>query len=157
MSLHAAIKSHLLHHSKVALLVDDRVYHMTVLSTRAPKRPYIVFQVISQDRWRHMSNTCGVVDTEVQINIYADKHEGADAAGKQIGAYTVAEEVRKSLDHLNHRTIGRAPDSLTVNAAFLNNSFADYTVDPDGREWGAFRVVQEWRIVHEESLPVLAV
>jgi hypothetical protein len=148
LSLFAAIKSHLLHDSKVALLVDDRVYHMAVLGERTPKRPYIVFQIIGRDGWRHMENTCGVVDGSVQITCYGDRDTDVD---------DVSEAVRRSLDHLNHRTIGRAPDTITVRAAFLEDEFPGYTSDDDGREWGAFSVIQEWRIVHAQSLPALAV
>jgi hypothetical protein len=146
VSLFAAIKSHLLHHSKISLLVDDRVYHM--VARRNPVRPYIVFQIISQDRWRHMTAVCGVVDTDVQLNCYADTADDADE---------LAEAIRDSLDHFNHDDIGRAPDTIEVRAAFLNNSFMDTAPDPDGREYGLSRAVQEWRILHTESLPALAV
>lgn len=166
MSLFAAIKSHLLHASRVGLLVtaridpntrrslpplpvgEGRVFHMAVLSQRAPERPYIVFQLIGRDGWRHMENTSGVVDAPVQITCYADRDTDVD---------DVSEAVRRSLDHLHHRTIGRAPDTIMVRGAFLNDAFPDYIHDDDGREWGAFKIIQEWKIVHEESLPLLAV
>jgi hypothetical protein len=136
MSLHAAIKSHLLHHSQVALLVGDRVYHMAVLGTRAPKRPYIVFQ------------TGAVTDAEVQITCYGNK---------DTQALDLANEIRMSLDHLHHRTIGRAPDTVTVRGAFWRRTIPDYDPDPDGREWGVFKAIQEWTIKYEHSLPALAV
>jgi hypothetical protein len=150
MSLFAAIKSHLLHHSKVALLVGDRVFHMAVLGQRAPRRPYIVFQIIddSGEDWRHMANAGTVTDAEVQIACYGDK---------DTQSCELANEVRKSLDHANHRDIGRAPDTVTVRGAFWRRDIPDYTPDPDGREWGTFKVIQEWTIRYEHSLPELAV
>ena len=147
MSLFAAIKSHLLHDSRIALLVGDRVFHM--MARRAPDRPYIVFQIIGRDGWRHMTNVTGVVDSPVQIIVYGDS---------DTEVHEVSEAVRKSLDHLNHRTIGRGEDSLWINAAFLEDAFPGYDSDDDGgREWGVFSIIQEWRIVHKESLPLLAV
>lgn len=147
MSLVAAIKSHLLHDSRIALLVGDRVYHM--MARRNPERPYIVFQIIGRDGWRYMTNVVGVVDSPVQITVYGDS---------DTDLHDVSEAVRKSLDHLNHRTIGRGADSMTIRAAFLEDAFPGYEPDDDGgREWGVFSIIQEWRIVHEESLPLLAV
>jgi hypothetical protein len=135
-----------MHDSRVALLVDDRVHHL--LAPPRTRYPYITFQIISQDRKRHMANICGLVEASVQINVW-----GRSASS----AYDTAEAVRRSLDHLNHRTIGRAPNSETIRAAFLMNSFDDYGPSQHAEEMGIFGMVQEWTIWHEESLPALAV
>jgi hypothetical protein len=46
---------------------------------------------------------------------------------------------------------------VTVRGAFWRRTIPDYDPDPDGREWGVFKAIQEWTIKYEHSLPALAV
>lgn len=142
----AAIASHLIHDSQVALIVDGRVFSMVTPPRTA--FPYITYQVISTDHVRHMTNVSGLVDRSVQINCWGRV---------ETVVRTLADAVRKSLDHLNHRNIGRGANLLEIRAAFLENEIDDYTPSPRGDESGIFRIIMEWSIWHTETLPVLAV
>lgn len=146
MSIQAAIASHLLHDSGVALLVGTQVYR-----TFAPQRatyPYITYQKVTERRARHMTATAGLVESGIQMDCWStDSNE----------VLSVADAIRDSLDHLNHTTIGMAPNTATVKAAFLESSVDDFEEPTDASNLGIFRVIQTWEIWHTETIPQLAV
>jgi len=146
MSLHAAIASHLLHDSRVAWLVKDQVYR-----TFAPQRatyPYITYQKVTESRERHYTAVTGLVSSGLQIDCWSkDSNE----------VLKVADAIRRSLDGLHHTTIGMAPNSITIKAAFLTSSIDDFEVPTEADNRGIFRVVMTWDIWHTETIPELAV
>lgn len=167
MSIQAAIASHLIHDSRVALELEedferreankagsglravDRVFHLTAPRRRRCPLPYITYQFVGTGaRARHMTNVSGLLWLPLQINCWAARDEQAS---------DIAEAVRKGLDHKNHTDIGRAPNTAYVNYVGLEPAFALYDPPTDGEEDGVFHYVIEGVVWHKESLPVLAV
>ena len=146
MSLHAAIASHLLNDSDVALLVGDRVYR--TIAPQDTAYPYITYQRITERRGRHFTAPAGLLATGMQIDCWSqDSNEVLD----------LADAVRRSLDHKNHAGMGLAPHKITINAAFLESSLDAFEEPSDKSDRGVFRVIQFWEIWHTETLPELAV
>jgi hypothetical protein len=153
MSIQAAIASHLIHDSRVALEVssnkypEPRVFHLV-----APPRtrwPYITFEFIGgNNRTRYMTNRSGMVMCPMQLNCW----------GRSIAsAFAVNEAVQAGLDHKHHTNIGRAPNTIFIRSAMCDDYWLDYEPPRDAGELGIFRYIQEWRITHTEALPELAV
>ncbi len=151
MSIQAAISSHLRHDSRVAWLVGERVFR-----TFAPQRfkgavtpyPYITYQKVTELRERHFTAAAGLVSAGIQIDCWSkDSNEVLE----------VADAIRRSLDGLNHKVIGRAPDNATIKAAFLTSSVDDFEEPTEADNRGIFRVIMTWDIWHTETIPELAV
>lgn len=146
VNIHKAIASHLLHDSRVALLVDVRVYRLPV-PPRTPF-PYISYQRISERRIRHFKASVGLLASTIQIDCWSEDSNQA---------IELADAVRRSLDHLEHVDLGREPNAVAISAAYLENSIDDFTEPTDGMNLGVHRVIQTWDIWHAETLPELAV
>lgn len=146
MSIHQALKSHLLNDSDVALIVEDRVFR--TIAPRGAALPRITFQRIDDTRERHMTAVSGHLSTDFDLKCWA---------ATENEAIELADAVRRSLDHKHHTTIGLAPFGETISAAFLEDSFDDYEAPSDASDDGIHVVVQSWTIWHTETIPELAV
>lgn len=137
-----AIRQRLVDTTAVAALVASRIYPQ--IAQQGAQRPYIVYQVISTDRPRHLLATSGLVSNRIQIDSY-----GVD----YMGAKLLADKVRLSLDGLKHRTIGSDGYTAFVYGVALDSERDELDEPFDGDQLGVHRIVQDYIVWSTETVP----
>ena len=101
--------------------------------------PAIIFNVIGSRSVAHMGGAAGSARAMLQLDCYAETHLTANNLG---------ETVRQAL----HGYIGTA-GGRPVGSSLLENKREMYETPTDGSDLPAYRVMMEWEIWHEETVP----
>lgn len=141
MSVEGAFASHLKADAAVAALVGSRIYRVVAPPKSAV--PYIVMQRITADHKRHMAAAVGLAAAGIQLTCWDYVPQGA---------YETAEAVREATDHFRG-TMGNAPNTATVGAAFLESEMEDYSPAQHGEPSASYATRQTWTLWYAESVP----
>lgn len=146
MGIRQAFASALIADTGVSEHLEGRVYWL-VAPPRSPL-PHATYQVVGRDRVRKMEAPTGLTFTDVQVDIFGTTPATTENA---------AEAIRDAFDHAHNTTLGTGPHAVSVAHMFLMTDHDMYEVPEDGGSTGLFRILQEWRILHSESVPNLSV
>lgn len=142
-TLEAAFRTRLLENATVENLVGVRLY--AVVAPQDVTLPYGVATVISDMPWHHMLGASRLARARVQLDLYADSHPGVKA---------LAKACREALDGLDRPvTVGSDTNELQITMEMQADGDHERA---SGAELGAYRVTQDYVVLHQETLPALA-
>ena len=104
------------------------------------KRPFVVYQLESSDRPRHLKGSAGLVNATYQFDIYASTRGQARQ---------VAEEIRTSLDGLGTPAEGETEIRSVAMLGWRDDVFPPQ----DGSDQGIYNASVEFSIWYRERVP----
>lgn len=141
MGIESALFNHLTNKASITALISDRVYNQ--LGPEGAAYPFITFTVLSTDHTHSMGGAVGLVNVNMQIDIWAES---------QIDRVTVTEAIRNALDGFKG---AMGAEALSIRNCFLE-SYSSFTEpEIEGRQKPVFRSSMDFSIWHVETLPTL--
>lgn len=142
-----AIRTRLLSVSAITALVGQRIWPHTAPSASATNTlPYIVYRAVDKVREHHLNGASGVCFSRVQLDLI-----GVDYEAVKI----LSNAARNALDGFRG-DVTVASDLVRVVHCNLELEIDDYDPPIDGSQKGRFRVIQDWKVGYQESIPVFA-
>lgn len=140
--LEAAVKEYLLTNPAVTGQFGTRIYVDAAPSGTA--NPKAIIFAAPREHTRHMTGAAGLVDAQMQINVFGDTPE-ARVAGAHV--------LRSALDCYPGGTIGTGPRAIFLRSCSLGRDQGDLLMPNSGGQLGDYTRVLEFRCWYRESVP----
>jgi hypothetical protein len=142
-----AIRTRLLSIGAITALIGQRIWpHTAPSSSAAHTLPYIVYRAVDKVHEHHLNGASGVCFSRVQLDLIAVDYEAVKI---------LANTVREALDGFRGDvTVGT--DLVRVVHCNLELEIDDYDPPIDGSQKGRFRVIHDWKVGYQESIPAFA-
>lgn len=142
-TLEAAWRTRLLDNATVEGLLGVRLYGG--VAPQDAELPYAVFTVISDVPWHHMEAASRLARARIQLDCYAESYAAVKA---------LAKACREAVDGLDREvTVGSDTNALTIMLEMQADGDNERAA---GAELGPYRVIQDYVVLHDETLPALA-
>lgn len=131
------IRTYLQTQSDVTAIIGTRMFPRVL--PQGESLPAIVFSLVTSTSEHKITGASSGVRAIVQLDCYAETH---------IAANDLSEKVRLAL----HGYSGTAGSS-TIGSSLLENKREMFDAPTDGSDVPAYRVMMEWEIWHNETIP----